>query len=129
MSAIERFASLLTPMYKLPLYKHENIVQSGNLVILKTYIFVAYGGSYNPSFKFVSIEPLFVFSFVEKSLLAGLPGKGWVIIVQSCQIVQTKPENNSKNCFSIHINVSSVVEFQRWWVLKSKKFAKTQNTN
>ena len=70
--------------------------QCGSLNILKTYIFVAYGGSYNPSLEFVSIEPLFVFSFVEKSLPAGLPGKGWVIIIQSCQIVQTKSVNHSK---------------------------------
>ena len=78
------------------MHKQNFFVQSGSLNILKTYIFVAYGGSYNPSFEFVSIEPLFVFSFVEKSLFAGLPGKGWVIIVQSCQIVQAKPVNHSK---------------------------------
>ena len=54
------------------MYKQtKNLVQSGSLNILKTYIFVAYGGSYNPSFEFVRIEPLFVFSFVKKSLPAG----------------------------------------------------------
>ena len=89
------FPSIYRDLHAL-IYKQKNIVQSGSLNIHKTYIFVAYGGSYNPSFEFVSIEPLFVFSFVEKSLPAGLPGKGWVIIIQSCQIVQTKPVNHSK---------------------------------
>ena len=28
----------------------------------------------------------------------------------------------------MYVNVSSVVEFQRWWVLKSKTLAKNQNT-
>ena len=92
------FPSIYRDLHAL-IYKQKNIVQSGSLNIHKTYIFVAYGGSYNPSFEFVSIEPLFVFSFVEKSLSAGLPGKGWVIIIQSCQIVQTKPVNHSKTVY------------------------------
>ena len=93
------------------MYKQtKNLVQSGSLNILKTYIFVAYGGSYNPSLEFVSIEPLFIFSFVEKSLPAGLPGKGWVIIIQSCQIVQTKSVNHSKPSFSWSIyNISRLI--------------------
>ena len=39
-------------------------------------------------------------------------------------LVQTRP---SKYYSSVHYNISSVLEFQRWWVLKSKLFAKNQH--